>query len=809
MLSSICTHIFQSSDEFNLKSRIQIYHYIVQSTLRSWTTQNPNISEHILFNFLIDLAVYIHSQSSSGLIDGFDIEHLCYSSLKKLLIFKSRTQLYTYAKELISLLDMNVDIVVERDLQVFGFSHLTFREYFVAQSLVRDNNSIENVMNRILAYTIHSSFREPLLFALSWISWKWKNVDYDKFCNLLVSPSQYYEIPFGTLLFFDAFDDLLRLPSNTTIFKALNNILDHPSDALITTYFIPNLFKLHKDILEEWMQKNSFVPTNTILLSSMYLTELAFDAQILKMYTNNDIKIEISPQKKLQQLWNDSIEYPKMMTFELASWITNYLEQITNKIDLDDIIKYVSQCLEVERKALPIVEKWLKYRMDKDLKYFAYYTAFIFVKQCVDIPNLIEIVNEALLNDDEFHLKPFIRDLFHSQPANLHYIHQILVMLHKNIRYSSQISVHIENEEILELLLNLELERITTSNIDRITQPYLLMITGCSEHLEVYLKKYLVEFVNTEHTVEINIKDEYLAIIINNFQCFEFDIYAEVFTQDEMIIHLENVIYSWKMYSEDVLSVGLLAYGNCILKLEELKRNRIFSEEIQNTLITLFETSPSELIFIRAAFCLIYIHYPNMSSYNTIWNWLENKKTVTLKQRYTVQLQLTLYQGLNPIFHQDAQLISDFVDLLISNLYDYLCNKENIDYLADPTPNYVNLALEFCKMHYDIFRNALQNSSFGEEKFRKEYIVYFYQTNDPSHRKILAHLYAVFANVTHDLIDMLKWIDSVESSNEVAEYAHKYVASGNGWKCLDHIHHISNRDIIEMIFRSLDSTCIA
>ncbi|CAF5164634.1 unnamed protein product, partial [Rotaria sp. Silwood1] len=53
---------------------------------------------------------------------------------------------------------------------------------------------------------------------------------------------------------------------------------------------------------------------------------------------------------------------------------------------------------------------------------------------------------------------------------------------------SSQISVHIENEEVLELLLNLELERIT-SNVNRITQPYLLMITGCSEHLEVYLKK--------------------------------------------------------------------------------------------------------------------------------------------------------------------------------------------------------------------------------------------------------------------------------------------------------------------------------
>ncbi|CAF3947296.1 unnamed protein product, partial [Rotaria sp. Silwood1] len=167
---------------------------------------------------------------------------------------------------------------------------------------------------------------------------------------------------------------------------------------------------------------------------------------------------------------------------------------------------------------------------------------------------------------------------------------------------------------------------------------------------------------------------------------------------------------------------------------------------------------------------------------------------------------LTLYQGLNPVFHQNTKLITEFVDLLVSDLYNYLCNKENIDYIADPVPNYVNLALELCKMHCDIFRNALQNSSFGEEKFRKEYIVYFYQTNHPSHRKTLVHLYAVFAGVTYDLIAMLKWIDSIKSRSEVAEYAHKYVESRNGWKCLDHIHHISDRDIIEMIFQSLDST---
>ncbi|CAF4301437.1 unnamed protein product [Rotaria sordida] len=109
-----------------------------------------------------------------------------------------------------------------------------------------------------------------------------------------------------------------------------------------------------------------------------------------------------------------------------------------------------------------------------------------------------------------------------------------------------------------------------------------------------------------------------------------------------------------------------------------------------------------------------------MSAYNTIWNWFENKKTITSKQRYTIQLQLTVYQGLNPLFHRGTKLITEFVDILVNDLYNYLCNKKNIDYLADPTPDYVNLALELCEMHYDIFRNALQNSSFGEEKLNKK-----------------------------------------------------------------------------------------
>ena len=58
-----------------------------------------------------------------------------------------------------------------------------------------------------------------------------------------------YVFPFGTSFFFDAFNNLHRLPSNSAIFIALNNLLDHPSNTMVPTYLILNLSKLDKNVI--------------------------------------------------------------------------------------------------------------------------------------------------------------------------------------------------------------------------------------------------------------------------------------------------------------------------------------------------------------------------------------------------------------------------------------------------------------------------------------------------------------------------------------------------------------------------------
>ena len=253
ILSVICMSMFNSPIEFLHKCRIQVYDYAVQSALRTWESQKSNISINTLINVLIDLATYLHLQSPSGLIDEFDLKDLCYCSLKQQNLSHNNTKLREYATELTRLLDHQISIISERGLQVFGFLHLSIQEYFVARSLVKIS-SIDKIAENCLSFTINLRFREPLLLALGWVSWKYSLNDYEKFCDILVNRNGNFVYPFGPLLLFDAFEDIQILPSNRILFTALNSLLDHPSKSVSIGYFIKNFSKLDVNDQIQWMQ---------------------------------------------------------------------------------------------------------------------------------------------------------------------------------------------------------------------------------------------------------------------------------------------------------------------------------------------------------------------------------------------------------------------------------------------------------------------------------------------------------------------------------------------------------------------------
>jgi hypothetical protein len=204
-------------------------------------------------------------------------------------------------------LESNTGIVAERGLEVFGFQHLSFQEYFVAQSLVKtsskDRNivtyySIDEVANRILLFTINPRFRESLLLALGWISWKWSFDDYNKFCNLLIASNKTYVISLGTFLFFDAYNDLTTLPSQSVIFTALNNLLNHPLNTVTERCLIPYLLKLPENIIKNWM--STYMKDKKSFLKFCQCLLIQFEEFFSKLIYDPEPKLSVL----LEQLWS-------------------------------------------------------------------------------------------------------------------------------------------------------------------------------------------------------------------------------------------------------------------------------------------------------------------------------------------------------------------------------------------------------------------------------------------------------------------------------------------------------------------------
>lgn len=192
--------------------------------------------------------------------------------------------------------------------------------------------------------------------------------------------------------------------------RQLNNVdLEHHLLQFVKgTKNLSKLYLFNSNIFYRYFNDTTlFQQSTTILLPVMYLVELAFDAQFLRIYTDDDPKSQQLPWTDLRKLWDDSSKYQKVMTFEASLWITNYLS-ISNNKELDQVMRDVSCCLLIERKALVMVEKWLNYRTNQQLKFFAQYAALQVVKEGVNIFNSIDLINEIFNTDYGFRLKSIV-----------------------------------------------------------------------------------------------------------------------------------------------------------------------------------------------------------------------------------------------------------------------------------------------------------------------------------------------------------------------------------------------------------------
>ncbi|UJR07320.1 hypothetical protein I4U23_011607 [Adineta vaga] len=752
-----------------------------------------------------------------------------------------------------------------KDLQLFAASiclaRLYREKYNSSSSLTIDSKelyfAVRNIFDPVLRLTVFSillNMTAPLILTkeqrdvikleiVDIFESQLSNISLSVLTLLFIQYHKIYSINIQCLIhaigekFNNISTNRIQIEEQQAAFIALQHfdnidILNHLKKFAQRTENLSDLLDFHSLIFHQYfLNTDSFnLSSNSrLLLSIMYLTELTFDSQILHVFADTNKEIILS--SPLQNL--------KLITHEIAVWITEYLEQLKQQ-DLDyKMIERICECRTIEKQALIIVEKWLNYRMDKNLRMLAYYAALILVRDGLNVLNLNEILNEFFTNDTEFDLKLIIQDLFYVPPKNPSLLREVFVRLHENIRYSSQISVPIRCKEIFEFIFDLEIERITSK---KSTRPFLLMINACMDGMEIYLKEYIINFLSTDHHMDENIKHEHIGVLlkwiielpVHRFYGIHFsnEFFENIFTfihnkqyfhiqkavlialnsiftsdflqethvlfQEQIILHIEKIIYSWHTYSEDILAVCLLTYGNYVLKLNEFRLSRNLSIDMQNTLVTLFQTSSSELISIRTGFCLIFARESN-PTWKIILDWFETKQEKTILQRYYLHVQLALYKTLQRLIMTDADIFLHVIDTFVVDVYNYLCQKENIDYLANPVPNYIKLALEFCSKNFFVFCDALQRSSFGEETFKSEYSLYFYQTYKTIDRLVLVELYVAFGVITRELIDMLKLVDIVETSSGWG-----FIDKNAGWKYIQHITDVSDRDVIETIFQYLE-----
>ena len=585
--------------------------------------------------------------------------------------------------------------------------------------------------------------------------------------------------------------------------------------------------------LDYFSDKSSFDSSDVTLLSSMYLIELSNDIQILEMYINKNSSAQVLPLDELDQLWMDPLKYKHMLTIEIANWITNYLKS-SNRDYIDGIIERVSSCCSVEETAYEIISKWLEYRRDEQLKFFAYYATLFCIKD-----DSIEILNEMFDTNSYLHLKTIIKDQLELESVtsslDSHVLTSIILSVH---RACFQTSAVIRSKEILDALLEMERKRILKNNENKPSKDshrsFLSIFRSCSKGLKHYLIQHLQDF-NKQNQFENTIKEQYLIVIVrwitlefidlddrNNlsaavYECFMMFLHDQqiplvqkviidcinrilvsettkkghVFMSNDLKNELEDMIDKTNHQREDLLAICLLAYGNCLLKFNHLRMNQSVSVEIQDLLRRICLTSTSEIISARAFICLVFAKN-GTDKLQCSSKWLESNFNLPVERRYTALLQLTLYENRSFVYPVQKEIKkhtqlhpSTLVNKLLHEFYQDLCNKASKTSFLDDVPDYAGICSYVFDYESNRFSDAARETSFGDEEWKSA----LYRASKKFVNVSYLYLYVSFGEITEEFVEML--INVAEKRGPDFSYSKDRFGD---------IKSVSSRDVIENLF---------
>jgi hypothetical protein len=166
---------------------------------------------------------------------------------------------------------------------------------------------------------------------------------------------------------------------------------------------------------------------------------------------------------------------------------------------------------------------------------------------------------------------------------------------------------------------------------------------------------------------------------------------------------------------------------------------------------------------------------------------------MTPEMRYKLllyQVSLITLINLDEIVRHIEIYFDELINMFLTDLYIYLW-KDNINnYLADPAPDYINIAVRLMRKNQKKFYEAVQKSSFGEQEFQKR--LYLCYKNHEENGVFLIELCLFSGIVTFEFIALLEYIEDDKFPDMLVN--------------LNHVKQVSNRIVIDQLFQVIDLT---
>lgn len=339
LLSLLCTLAFKTPNTMLPEKRIRLYYATVQSLANIWKEKNSsNVPSKRFDHVLGDVAAYIHENSASGLIEESDLKRICTESLAELGTIESEANLKVEINEYFEAFRRNNGVLLQRGQYLYGFSHLTFQEYYACINLVNADKlrrkfqkEGKKTFSEQLAAVFNQHLADPryhviLSLGLGWVSWWMKN-ELEPCCEQLLQSENVMnqQLPLAALLLISSTRDLVNLPPDDTLMKALNQLLTASTEYRWYRDYIKlqremadGINALETEFVRKWVILILHDPLLPLSKDKVFalchvLSEAALQAECKRKVKSN-MKSE-QGVNKLQIPWSDAACYEKLTKY--------------------------------------------------------------------------------------------------------------------------------------------------------------------------------------------------------------------------------------------------------------------------------------------------------------------------------------------------------------------------------------------------------------------------------------------------------------------------------------------------------------